>query len=511
MSTEPTPLSSGTSSRWSVLAILLLVLFIGVRLPNLGSPLLGRHDFRQTQTMLTAYWFAQDGVSLPDYPLPVFGAPWTAPFEFPLFQFIAAAVHRTGVPLDLSGQIVALLFFFACVLLFLRLARKLELGPYTCSILLIFCGLSPFALVWSRATLVDFSSVTFAVAFLGTCLDAYERHWTLKRFVAAVILGVFAALTKITTLPVFLPAVFALAVADSIKNWRATNADTKHCYKAAFIWAAILTVPLICGAVWTAATDVIKAQSPFTANLTSSALQSWNFGTFAQRLSPENWQVLGQRISHWVIPWSWPFTLLGLASMASSTRPQQLVVGGLFLGGLLTPVVFFNLYVVHDYYLCAIVFPVWLVTARGVTTAIASLSMKARAWAIIGAIVIYACTSLNAPYALSAYIDHSNHEVYQFAIAARGKIPAGAEVVVFGEDWNPRIPYYLQCKAMMVRPGMVSESDAVRYASRHHVRHVVAVGVARAQINALWPSACTVLEYPSYTLYSLPKGKGKLD
>ena len=64
MSTKPTPLSCGTNSRWPVLAILLLVLFIGVRLPNLGSPLLGRHDFRQTQTMLTAYWFAQDGVTL---------------------------------------------------------------------------------------------------------------------------------------------------------------------------------------------------------------------------------------------------------------------------------------------------------------------------------------------------------------------------------------------------------------------------------------------------------------
>jgi hypothetical protein len=53
---------------------------------TLNQPLIDRHEFRQTQTALSAL-FMQPGLEgLLNYETPVLGAPWSIPFEFPLFQ-----------------------------------------------------------------------------------------------------------------------------------------------------------------------------------------------------------------------------------------------------------------------------------------------------------------------------------------------------------------------------------------------------------------------------------------
>lgn len=58
-------------------------------------PILDAHAFRQTQTALTSYWFVQEGFKL-DYITPVLGPPWEIPLEFPLYQWIAAALHQVS-------------------------------------------------------------------------------------------------------------------------------------------------------------------------------------------------------------------------------------------------------------------------------------------------------------------------------------------------------------------------------------------------------------------------------
>ena len=68
-----------------------------------GEPLCDRHAFRQTQTALSTYWILHGG-GLLAYETPVFGAPYSAPFEFPLYQWIVALVHLvTRMSLDLTG------------------------------------------------------------------------------------------------------------------------------------------------------------------------------------------------------------------------------------------------------------------------------------------------------------------------------------------------------------------------------------------------------------------------
>src|SRR4051812_18667811 len=90
-----------------VLVALALAVSLAVLLWGLSAPLADLHSFRQTQTAVSVYWMLHGGPWL-DYWTPVLGAPWSAPFEFPLYQWIVAAlVGATGLPIDSAGRLVS--------------------------------------------------------------------------------------------------------------------------------------------------------------------------------------------------------------------------------------------------------------------------------------------------------------------------------------------------------------------------------------------------------------------
>jgi hypothetical protein len=58
------------------------------------------HGFRQTQTAISAEFMEHGGPFL-RYPTPIFGPPWSIPFEFPLYQKIVALIsEHLHTPLD---------------------------------------------------------------------------------------------------------------------------------------------------------------------------------------------------------------------------------------------------------------------------------------------------------------------------------------------------------------------------------------------------------------------------
>jgi len=96
----------------AALVVLISVVFV---VATSGQPLLDLHSFRQTQTALTSYWFSSSGWRL-DYWTPVAGAPWSIPFEFPVYQALVAFVSdMLGSPLDKTGRLVS--YFFLLVLM----------------------------------------------------------------------------------------------------------------------------------------------------------------------------------------------------------------------------------------------------------------------------------------------------------------------------------------------------------------------------------------------------------
>ncbi|MEJ2756765.1 MAG: hypothetical protein P8104_13335, partial [Gammaproteobacteria bacterium] len=92
-----------------------------------GQAPLDLHAFRQTQTALTAYWILQEGFKLA-YETPTGGAPWSIPFEFPLYQLIVASVsHLFGVSIDWAGRTISYAFLLLCSWPVFSITKRLRL------------------------------------------------------------------------------------------------------------------------------------------------------------------------------------------------------------------------------------------------------------------------------------------------------------------------------------------------------------------------------------------------
>lgn len=103
-----------------------------------GQPLLELYGFRQTQTALTTFWFIKEGFKFA-YETPVAGAPWSLPFEFPIYQTLVALIAKvSGFDLGKTGRIVSFIFLVLCLFPVKAICRSLQLPPRT---FYIFAGL----------------------------------------------------------------------------------------------------------------------------------------------------------------------------------------------------------------------------------------------------------------------------------------------------------------------------------------------------------------------------------
>ena len=97
-------------------AVALLILLVC----SWSMPPVDASGFRQTQTALSIDWLLRGGPWL-DYVTPVLGAPWSIPFEFPFYQWLAALLSSiTGMSADNSGRLVSTVFHVGCIWLVYR-------------------------------------------------------------------------------------------------------------------------------------------------------------------------------------------------------------------------------------------------------------------------------------------------------------------------------------------------------------------------------------------------------
>ena len=171
----------------------LFIALIGVTLralfvlaSGLWQPLLDLHSFRQTQTALSAYWLLRGGPWLA-YETPVLGAPWSIPFEFPLYQWIVAIIATTGLPLDGAGRLVAFGFYLATLWPIYILFRAVGLGRIAFLSTGILFMTSPLYLFWSRTFLMESCSLVLflpgagAPGWLFARQSAMDGHQRVRR------------------------------------------------------------------------------------------------------------------------------------------------------------------------------------------------------------------------------------------------------------------------------------------------------------------------------------------
>ena len=409
--------------------------------PTLDAPLLEKHAFRQTQTAWTARVFHEDGIDLLHPKLPVFGEPFEAPFEFPLFQALATVPMAAGVAEDTALRLTCLACFVLTALLLWGLVRHVA-GPVSGVGAVVVFTFTPFALVWSRTSMIEYLATAGAVGFaFGVVLWRERRHPSL--FVAALAAGLVGMLVKPTT------AVFWILPAARIPSARADPRDRGRRIDPWLV--TLVAVPFVAAVAWTRHADAIKAASPVTEWLTSSSLRRWNFGWTAQRLDPSAWYaILQHTVPNLLSLYAVLLVPAAIAAWRSTQRRFWLAVASAVV---LPPLVFMNLYVNHDYYPAAIspAIAALLGLGCGWVWAVGSAAV-ARRWRFRASALLLAwgTLELGRGYWLRIHGGYDDPQVMPLASEIAAHTRSTDLVGTVGLDWSPAVLYYAHRRGNMV-------------------------------------------------------------
>ncbi|MEO6995774.1 MAG: hypothetical protein ABI273_19365 [Lacunisphaera sp.] len=419
------------------------------------APILDRHDFRQLQTAESTFWLKQDGFRL-DYETPLFGPPsWSIPMEFPVYEWCVAEVSRfTGLPLDQSGRATSILFLLATLPAICGLAGLAGLSRPGQLLVAAVVLSSPVYLFYGRTFMIESTALCFSTWFLlgiGRCVRDLSWRWS----VVATICGVLAALAKVTTFAVYCFPAAGLARWLGWPYWQQTRKSA-----ATQFWAAValcglpVLIAVIIGDQWVQHADAIKNANPFSGFLKSSEMTAWNWGTLDQRLSLTVWNEVWSNVRQFVLSESAAVVvLIGATVVATNTRRFALASAFSFLAG---PLLFTNLYYRHDYYYSANA--LLLLGAAGVLLAGMWNSKALPRPAKLAALALFFGAQLLCFYRGYGF-NHRRQLPQPPAIATiiRETVPRDGVVLIYGWDWDSRIPYYSQRRAIMVPGGREDE------------------------------------------------------
>jgi len=409
-----------------------------------NRPLLDHYAWRQTQTAITAAYLPVDGYRAA-YSTPIFGEPPAAPLEFPFYAAAASLLDRIpGVPLDQAGRALSLLGFLAAAAAAALLMRRFVpvLGPEAPWVALGLLFLSPLYVFYSRAFLIETSALAPSLLFLECLLRATEAHPAFPRRRAfwsawAFLFGTVAGLAKVTVFLIACVPAAAILVEAILR---------RGSFSPALLPALATGLALLASFGWVRFTDAAKAANPLAyAVLSSKSLTSWNFGTAAQYLSFSTYRQSFNRALPAVFGMQYTLALFLPLLLALPRLPLRLGLIGLgFVAG---PVIFLNLFFVHEYYWAENA--VYLLLPLGGLLAYA-LRKWNTAWVTRLVLLGLALLMLNGWRTHFLPLQSRTDEAtLALARAAGEQTPAEGTLLALGFDYDPSIPYYAGRRALM--------------------------------------------------------------
>jgi len=409
-------------------------------------PILDQFAFRQTQTAISAYWLLKGG-SILDYQTPVLGYPWSIPFEFPVFQWLVARMSGLfGLSIDHSGRAISTAFFLGSAALLYRIVLVISTERRLAALCTGCLLVSPLALFWSRAVMIESTALFFSMAFVWALVE-YRRAERWPMIVAVVAAAILAALVKITTFYGF--AVFSCGglLLLVIKDQRLV--PSRQIVKLGLLAGVAVLSSLVVLKLWLHHADALKAQTLYGVSLASDHLAPWNYGTLAQRLSAELWKsvVFGRVLQEGI--GSVLVFVVAVLVVLMDRRYRQ--VGLLLVAAYLAPfLTFTNLHIVHNYYPYAnIVFATSIVA---LAIWIVSRLPNAGHWLATGcaaALCIVSANALSKIYLPSIRQDFANDRVIQLARFLRATTKDDQTLLAVGLDWASDVPYYSERRALL--------------------------------------------------------------
>lgn len=424
-----------------------------VTFERFNTELLGMGAFRQTQTAISI-WAMREGGDWFAYQTPVLGAPWTVPFELPLYQWLAALVSMTGLGIEQSMRVVSLAFAVLAILAFFKLLQQAGVAKLVAGAVSAVAFTSPLFLMWSTSGMIESTALFFAIVYAIVCLRilvAEKQSWL--NFATLGVVGFLAISIKVTT---FFPYLVLAAILVLAKYYAAFSQGTliadvlrRRLWIAAFV--AVNLAVLAAFLALTSFYDHLKEANAISATLTMSALREWNFGALSDRLDVDHWRRLYQRSVFHIFGYG-QFIFLALAFWRGA-RTFNLTSLALIAAALAAPLTFWNLYYVHDYYAVAVA-P--LIVAGAAIASVRALGARAL---LLGAPLLALALTFNAQaferqyaYTLDAVETgaHQARDVIAVAEMVRAATDPGDVIVVYDGSWSSEIAFYARRRAIMM-------------------------------------------------------------
>lgn len=431
----------------AALATLLFAAYLAIRYS--AQPLLELFGFRQTQTALTSFWFVKEGFKLA-YETPVVGAPWSIPFEFPLYQAIVALIVKlTGADIGQTGRILSFVCLVLCLVPARSICRSLQLPPRTFYIFTALLFSSPLYLFWGRSFMIETLALLFAVASIKYFLD-FLASARLRDAILFTGLMLLSILQKATT---GLPVLAVLALVFLFHEIRTKKAFSQVVsFRNASYCALLFALPIIIGYAWAHYTDVVKTHNEFGTGLTSQNLSHWNWGTFEQRISAKLYvEVLWSRMINANLSGIFGAAILAYGILFAEERKTRAVISTACVLGVLPLFIFTNLHLVHTYYQSANVIFLIFGLAVAVST-IGSGHPRTLMLALFGALVAHNLYVFYVGYRLNLtqQIGIQNSRELVVSEVLKANMREGDAFTLFGHDWNSSITYYAEHKSFAV-------------------------------------------------------------
>ena len=449
------------NGKWLIIAIFGVSLIWALSMAGVGwSNSLSLHGFRQTQTAITSYYILHGGPFL-RYETPIFGYPWSIPFEFPLYQWIVAITSRTfHLQLESAGRIISELFFWLSLVTMWGILAELRVRPVYRLIFVTLTLVSPQYIYWPRTFMIESTALFFCMAYFYFMLRYIRTRKVIDASLGGV-LGALGVLVKVTTFPAFALVGGLLYLYSLRHEYRDFKERRKSLNAYLPIILAVLfffCLPVLVGWIWVHYTDQVKALNLVSdGHLTSGTLQVWNFGTLSQRFASSTWK----RMLSLTIPElsGYPIVLLlpclGLYFARHRFAPFLISIVG-FLSAFL---IFTNVHVIHDYY--AYANGVFLIAA--ISWCIVGL-LEGKLWHKYFGIAIFVICILSP---VEVYYGRL-HELQGIDGKTFGNLPSAVKevtqpadvIVIFQNDWSAELAYYSERRALIWPGWMGSEMDA---------------------------------------------------
>jgi hypothetical protein len=420
---------------------------------GLNQPIADLHQFRQTQTAITAYWIWRGGPLLA-YETPVLGSPWSIPFEFPVYQYLLAAMRLIGIPFEAGGRLLSFAFYLGLLWPLKVLFRNLGLGLIDYLILTILLLSAPIYVYWSRTVMMESCALFFAAAWLAFLVQFLRTHSSKDAWIA-ISFGILAVLTKLTTFAAFglLGGIaFVHAAVVAFRGGLTRSSDRM------LVWAVLAGIlPIFSGVAWVFYSDHLKLANLLGSQLTSQALAGWNFGSIEQRFSSRFW--LGA-MSNRMLPDIFGFSLIPalIAGGAALGSRKYAWLLGLAILGFFTPLLIFtNLHFEHNYYQYANALFLLAVAGFGLAK-LAESGRAALSTVLLVVIVAGQLIYFNANFARVIAADYSGSRQVAVGSLAKQLTTPDASLLIIGDDWNSAIPYHAERRALAIPYTAQSES-----------------------------------------------------